>query len=94
MGPLDQIFHALNFAAPAWGVALFCVIFTRFAARRWLPVASAGLWTQVWVQALIGSVALVGGLMLWGVDGKMATYGVLVGVCALVQWFFCRGWQR
>jgi hypothetical protein len=94
MGPLDQIIHAFNFVAPAWGVALFCVFFTRFAAQRWLPVASAGLWTQVWVLALLGSATLIGGVVFWGVDGKMATYSVLVAVCAFTQWLFCRGWQR
>ena len=36
---------------------------------------------------LIGCLAvLVGGLVLTGNDGKMATYGVLVLVCATIEW--------
>ena len=29
---------------------------------------------------------LIGGLVLTGNDGKMATYGVLVLVCATIEW--------
>jgi hypothetical protein len=33
-----------------------------------------------------GLAVLVGGLVLTGNDGKMATYGVLVLVCASLEW--------
>jgi hypothetical protein len=35
----------------------------------------------------------VGGLVLWGIDGKMATYSVMVVACATVQWLMCKAWQ-
>jgi hypothetical protein len=78
MGPLDQLIHLLNFFAPAWGVAFFCVVFAQFAARRWLPESRLGWLRQLMVGAVLGSLVLIAGLVVWGVDGKMATYGVLV----------------
>jgi hypothetical protein len=92
MGPLDQLIHLLNFFAPAWGVAFFCVVFAQLAARRWLPESRWG-WMRQWsVNAFVGSLVLIAGLVWWGVDGKMATYGVLVLACASVQWTMSRGW--
>jgi len=46
------------------------------------------------VGAVLGSLVLIAGLVVWGVDGKMATYGVLVVVCASAQWVMCRGWYE
>ena len=37
---------------------------------------------------------LVGGLWVFGVDGKMATYGACVLVAAALQWVLARGWRR
>ena len=94
MGPLEQIIHTFNFFAPAWAVALFCVLVARLSARWWLPLASWSLLQQTVVSGVIGSFVLAGGLVLWGVDGKMATYSALVIACGTVQWCMCQAWQR
>ena len=94
MGPLEQIIHTLNFVAPAWGVALFCVLFARLSARWWLPLAHWGLLKQTVVSGVLGTTVLAGGLILLGVDGKVATYSALVCSCGTAQWLMCRGWQR
>ena len=94
MGPLDQLIHVLNFFAPAWGVALFSVVFAQLAARRWLPESRWSWKRQLIVSAVLGSLVLIGGLVFFGIDGKMATYGVLVVVCASTQWLMCRGWYE
>jgi hypothetical protein len=94
MGPLEQIIHTLNFIAPAWGVALFCVLAARFTARWWLPLASWSVRKQTLVSGFLGTAVLACGLVVWGADGKMATYSVLVIVCGTAQWLMCRGWQR
>ena len=94
MGPVDQLIHLLNFFAPAWGVAFFCVVFAQFAARRWLPESRWSWLRQLIVSAVLGSLVLAGGLVFFGIDGKMATYGVLVVVCASAQWIMCRGWYE
>jgi len=94
MGPFEQILHTFNFIAPAWGVALFCVLIARLTARRWLPLARLSLMTQTLLSGALGTSVLVGGLVLWGVDGKMATYSALVTACGSAQWLMCKGWQR
>jgi high-affinity Fe2+/Pb2+ permease len=38
------------------------------------------------INALAGMGVLAAGLVLTGNDGKMATYGALVLVCATVEW--------
>ena len=94
MGPLEQVIHTFNFMAPAWGVALFCVLVARLTACWWLPLARWGLLTQTLVSGVLGTAVLAGGMVLWGVDGKMATYSVLVIACASTQWLMCQAWQR
>jgi hypothetical protein len=93
MGPLEQIIHTFNFIAPAWGVALFCVLMARLAARRWLSLAAWSLVKQTLVSGVLGTAVLTGGLILWGADGKMATYSALVIVCGTAQWLMCKGWR-
>ncbi len=93
MGPLEQVIHTLNFVAPAWGLALFCVLFTRLTARWWLPLSSWSLLKQTVVSGAFGTTVLVCGLVLWGVDGKMATYSALVITCGTAQWLMCKGWR-
>ena len=46
------------------------------------------------VNAAVGSAALVAGLLLFGRDGKMASYGLLVVCCALSQWLVSGEWKR
>ena len=94
MGPLAQIIHTFSFIAPAWAVAVFCVLAARFAARRWLPLARWSLLKQTLVSGVVGTAVLTGGLVLWGVDGKMATYSALVIACGSVQWVMCGAWRR
>lgn len=87
---LFQLFdHVLNFVAPAFCVGLVLALVVRLLSRR-RPDASA--W---WVQALVntgaGVLVLLGGLLLFGQDGRIATYAALVGVMGTVQWLFGRG---
>ena len=94
MGPYEQVLHIFNFMAPAWGVALFGVLAARLLARGGLPLARWRWLTQTLVNGVLGSAVLAGGLVFWGVDGKMATYSALVIVCGTAQWLMCKGWQR
>ena len=93
MGPLEQVIHTFNLIAPAWGVALFCVLVARLTTRCWLPLASWSLMRQTLASGVLGTVVLAGGLVLWGVDGKMATYSALVIACGTAQWLMCKGWR-
>jgi hypothetical protein len=88
MGPLDLLFHVLGFAAPALAVGLLLALCARLAWPGRGP-----LWTHAAVNVVAGVAVLAGGLLLFGRDGKMATYAALVGVLALSQWLLSRGWR-
>jgi hypothetical protein len=91
MGLLTQINHLLNFAMPALVLAAFLVA-TAWWRRRKKPTAMP-LWGQFSLQAVLGMAVLGGGLWIYGVDGKMATYAALAVVAASVQWAIERAWR-
>ena len=84
MGPLDAIWHLLNFFAPAVGVGLLAPSFAKLLWRRELKGVG---WVRLSALAVACCAAvLVAGLVAFGHDGKMATYAAMVGVCALTLW--------
>jgi len=86
VGPIDLLWHVLNFFAPAVGMGLIVPTLAKLLWRRQL----AGVrWTRLaaWVAAASAAVLLVG-LIVFGRDGKMATYGAMVLACALTLWWF------
>ena len=84
MGPVDAAWHLLNFFFPAVGVGCLGAAVVKVLWRRdlagvpWRRLASWG--------SVAGALALVAGLVLFGRDGRMATYGLLVLVTALALW--------
>ena len=85
MGPLDALWHLLNFIAPALGVALLATALAKLSWRRELaavPWRRMALWT-----ACAGVLSLVAGLLVFGRDGKMVTYALLVVASALALWW-------
>lgn len=85
MGPLDALWHLLNFFGPAVGVGLITAVLARLAWWRELRAVPFGRLAGAAVAA--GSVALLAGLLLFGRDGRMATYGLLVAAVAVVLWW-------
>jgi hypothetical protein len=85
MGPLDAFWHGLNFLAPAVGVAILAAAAAKLLWRREL---AAVRWHRLALWGtLAGATVLVGGLVAFGRDGKMATYGALVVATALALWW-------
>jgi hypothetical protein len=85
MGPLDATWHLLNFFAPALGVALITSGLAKLLWRRELRGVAwrrLVLWT-----ATGGTLALLAGLLVFGRDGRMATYAMLIVVVAVVMWW-------
>lgn len=85
MGPLDAFWHLLNFFAPAMGVGLFMPLLAKLVWRRELksvPWRRLAIWTTG-LSALTWVVALV----VFGRDGRMASYGALVCASALSLWW-------
>ena len=86
--------HLLNFAAPALFVALLLALASRVVAPRG-PASDArsrhGFWRSFCVNAAVGVAVLVAGLIMFGRDGRMATYAALIVACGSSQWLLRRG---
>ena len=46
------------------------------------------------MNTAVGVLVLLGGLVLTGRDGKVATYAVLVLAMASSQWLLLRAWRK
>jgi hypothetical protein len=80
----DLFWHLANFGLPALVLSLGITLWGSFQFRRQQAQMK---WCWRWlISAVCGLAVLVGGLVLTGNDGKMATYGALVLVCATLEW--------
>ena len=89
MGVLDAMWHLLNFLAPAFVVGVVATFLAKLL--WWRTLKSVSLWRMTSWAVLASSLALVGGLLWTGRDGKMVTYGAMVLMCALALWW--AGWR-
>jgi membrane-associated PAP2 superfamily phosphatase len=90
MGPLDALWHLLNFAYPA--VALGAIA-AGLAKLLWRRELAARPWRVLARDTAIAcGLVLVAGLVIFGRDGRMATYAAMVAACALTLWW--RGFGR
>ena len=87
--------HILNFLAPAAALALLVVLlsrpFSRFLASK--KPLSQSIYAQAAIIFIVNVLVLAAGLVLFGNDGKMATYAALVLASAVCQWVLWRGWR-
>lgn len=85
MGPLDALGHLLNLFLPALGLGAMASAAAKLAWRRELAAVS---WRRLALPASVACAAVVlAGLVFFGRDGKMATYGGMVLACALTLWW-------
>jgi hypothetical protein len=85
MGPLDALSHLLNLFLPALGLGSVSAALAKLVWRRELTAVS---WRRLAVPASVASALVVlGGLVAFGRDGKMAMYGAMVVACALTLWW-------
>ena len=84
MGPIDAFWHLLNFFGPALGLGLLAPLMAKLLWRHALKSVS---WAKLcaWVSIACAVVAITG-LIVFGHDGKMATYAAMVLVCTLTLW--------
>ena len=84
--------HLLNLVAPAAVVALLLVLsssfFSRFSSTK--KPAAQSIWARAAIIFIVNMLVLIAGLVLFGNDGKMATYAALVLVAAVCQWAMSR----
>ena len=91
MSLLDLLFHLLNFLAPAVAVGLLVATLAPLLMKKARPHHT---WlTQVAINSVACALALLAGLIVFGRDGKMVTYGAMVLVCASSQWYAARAWR-
>ena len=85
MGPLDALWHVINFFAMA---VLAGALSAAGAKLIWRRELSAVRWTRLAGYAVAaGSAVMVAGLILSGRDGRMASYAGLVLANALTLWW-------
>ena len=84
MGPFDALWHWVNFAWPAVGVGCLGAALAKAVWRQALRPVS---WRRLaaWASAS-GLLALLASVALWGRDGTMAGYALLVIACATALW--------
>lgn len=85
MTALDALFHLINFVLPA--------VFVGGALALWGRRYSKRAVRQIWlINSLVGIAAMVAGVIVFGVDGKMLSYALLVVTCSLSQLLLC--WRK
>ena len=91
MGPDDTLWHLLNFFAPALGIGTLAPAMAKLLWRRRLKSAA---WHSLiaWTSGC-SALALAGGLVAFGRDGRVWTYALTVVGGALGLWWagFGRG---
>lgn len=92
MGPLDALWHVANLFMPALGLGALAATLAKLLWQRELAAVA---WQRLAGPACAACAAVVlAGLLLFGRDGKMATYAALMLVLASTQWGMGRGWRR
>jgi hypothetical protein len=85
MGPLDVIWHVANLFVPAVGLGTLAAAAAKLLWRR--ELAGVG-WRHLALPACTAcALVTLAGLAGFGHDGRMATYGAMVGICALTLWW-------
>jgi hypothetical protein len=85
MGPIDALWHLLNFIAPALAVGALSAALVKLAWRRELAGAR---WSRLAAWACgAGIAASVAALVVFGRDGTVAGYALLVAASALALWW-------
>lgn len=85
MGPLDAFWHIANLFLPALGLGGMAPAAARLIWRHEL---AGQPWRHLAAPAMAACAAVtLAGLVFWGRDGKMATYGAMVVACAITLWW-------
>ncbi len=85
MGPLDAANHLLNLFLPALALGSLSAALVKLLWRRELATVS---WARLAALAAGAAVAVaLTGLLIFGRDGRMATYSAMVLACAITLWW-------
>jgi hypothetical protein len=90
MSFFDLLNHIINFALPAVAMGVMVPLFSRLIWRK--TPSKHPLKSQMLITSLACLVVSIAGLVIFSIDGKMATYAALVVVAAVCQWWY-QGWR-
>lgn len=85
MGPIDAFWHLLNLFLPAAGLGAVAAAATKLLWRQ--ETHGLAWWRLAVPTAVATAVVTVAGLLFYGQDGRMATYGAMVLAAALTLWW-------
>ena len=85
MGPLDALWHLLNFFAPALGVGLITAALARLLWRRELR-RTGFVRLAAWASSGC-TLGLLAALVIFGRDGKMAGYALMLAGGSVALWW-------
>ena len=85
MNPVDAFWHLANFFAPAVVTGFVAAGATKLLWRR--ELAAIG-WVRLggWASTAMAGVLIIG-VVVFGHDGKMATYAAMIVACAAALWW-------
>ncbi len=85
MGPLDALWHLLDFFAPALAVGALGALTAKLCWRRELAAVP---WRRLALWGCTGAaLALTAMLVISGRDGRLLNYGAMTLSCALALWW-------
>jgi hypothetical protein len=91
MSLLGLLDHLLNFIAPALIVGFLLAALAPVVMKKARPHHS---WLiQSAMNSAAGVLVLLAGLVIFGHDGKMASYAAMALACAGSQWLFGKAWR-
>jgi hypothetical protein len=85
MSPLDALWHLLGLFMPALLTGLLATAMAKAVWRR--ELAQADWWRLARWPIFAGALALLGGLVAFGRDGRMASYALMLLASALALWW-------
>ncbi len=91
MSFFDLANHLFNFVQPAIAIGVMMPLFSRLIWRK--TAVKQSLQQQMLITSLACLAVLIAGLVIFGTDGKMATYIGVVLAAAGCQWWCQGGWK-
>lgn len=88
MGLWNLFIHLANFVLPALALGSALAVAAPVFARK--RMVARTIIVQTAINSVAGLLVLVAGLVLFGNDGKMATYAALVLATGTAQWWGLR----
>lgn len=85
MGPLDAAWHLLNLFLPAVATAMMAAALAKLTWRK--ELATVPWATLALAASAAAATVTLAGLVAFGRDGKMATYGAMVLAIAVTLWW-------